>query len=92
MDNIGRLFVFVRPELNNGPILAHDGIFSEEVIQRGWDISDHEMPCATWIGLQIFEGFISYTSGPDPDILFSGDYRDLTYWEMLRVRVKLLSW
>ena len=50
------------------------------------------MPCATWMGLQIFEGFISYTSGPDPDILFSGSYRDLTHWEMLRVRARLLPW
>ena len=90
--NIGRLLVFVRPELDNGPILIHSGCFSEEVWERGWDISDHEMPCATRMGLYIFEGFISYSPGPEPDIYFSGEYRDLTHWEMCRLRIGLIPW
>ena len=89
---VGRMLIFVRPELDNGPILIHDGCFSEQVLKGGWDISRHEMPCADIPGLQIFEGFVSYDSGEDRNIYLSGMYRQLTHYEMCRLRMGLIPW
>jgi len=88
-ENIGRLLVFVRPELDNGPILIHNGCFSDEVMYKGWDVSDHNMPCANVMGLQIFEGFLEVI---DEEVILSGSYRQLTHYEMCRLRAGLIPW
>jgi len=90
-ENIGRLLAFVRPELDNGPILIHDGILSEEVWAKGWNIKQHNLPCADFMGLQIFEGFVT-TSNSESEKVISGAWRRLTHWEMCRIRIGLLPW
>lgn len=90
--NFGRLLVYVHHDGYTGPILEASGVFVEDVLNFGRDISDHDMPNANNEGLLIFEGFIEHTAGPDPDLFFCGEWRNLTHWEMCRVRVGLSPW
>ncbi len=84
---IARALCFVAPTGDEGPILFAEGGLAEEISMAGSDISDHEMPCPDGIrGLLIFEGWMEYTAGPDPDLCFVGEWRRLTHWEMCRVR------
>jgi hypothetical protein len=85
----GRLIAFVRPEMDHGPILSVDGAFFDEVHDRGWDISDHDMPSGDQWGLLVFEGWVEHTSGPDPDVVLVGEWRPLTHWEMCRLRCRM---
>lgn len=85
------LVAFVRPELDSGPILTADGEFLEEVRVSGWDISDHNMPLPTTMGLQIFEGWVEVGHEPDPDVSIVGSWRQLTHWEMCRMRFGLTA-
>jgi hypothetical protein len=89
-----RLLVFVRPELDCGPILAWDGPVDvrEDLSMAGWDMGDHEMPCSLAPGLMIFEGWRECASGPEPSIYYSGEWRRLSFWELSRVRHGLLPW
>lgn len=82
----GKLLAFVRPEIDSGPILCATVPFLEEIWQSGWDISDHDMPMSDASGLQIFEGWIELSGDPEPDPRFVGQWRQLTHWEMCRVR------
>lgn len=82
-----RLLAFVRPELDCGPILAADGEFIEECRAIGaWDISDNNMTTPTAWGLQVYEGWLERAAGDDGDVTFVGAWRQLTHWEMCRVR------
>lgn len=91
-----RLLAFVRPEGDNGPILAWDGSpgFGEDLAMAGWDIADHEMPATDGVlyGLLIFEGWTEWSSQPEPDMRLAGEWRRLTHWETCRVRNGLLPW
>jgi len=86
------LLAYLHSQRDEGPILAATGEFAEEVRNSGWDTSDHEMPCGDVAGLQVFEGWIEVGPGPDPDIAFVGSWRQLTHWEMCRVRYGLPPW
>jgi|GEM_PF-3411667 len=92
MDNDfvpGRMLAFVEPELDRGSILDPGPVFREEIENSGSDISDHDIPKALRGGLLIFEGWMEFTSGPDPDCYFAGEWRPLTHWEMCRLRAGL---
>lgn len=77
---------FVRPELDQGPILAVTGAFFDEVHAAGWDISDHNIATPTTPGLQIFEGWVDVGPGDDPDVRWEGGWRPLSHWELCRLR------
>ena len=85
------LLAFVRPERGRGPILLATGEFLTEVRDgcASWDIGDYDMPMPDRPGLLVFEGWIEVNAGPDPDVSFRGSWRQLTHWEMCRVRFGL---
>jgi hypothetical protein len=87
------LVAFVRPELDAGPILTADGEFLDELRSGcgGWDIGDYNMTMPTRPGLQIYEGWREVTAGPDEDVHLVGDWRQLTHWEMCRMRFGLTA-
>lgn len=97
-----RLLAFIRRcDLEKGPegpiLYVCDGPFRKEIELQGWDLSDHAFPKEKvqqqpFQGLYIFEGWVEYTSEPDPDIAFVGAWRPLTHWEMCRVRDGVTPW
>ena len=92
MNEPCRLLAFVRPEGDNGPILAAGEGFFEAVHSAGWDISDHNMPCTDGVmyGLLLFEGWQANPEDDEPCLV--GEWRRLTFWELSRVRHGLLPW
>ena len=93
MSGPSRLLAFVRPEGDNGPVLAADGDFHKEVFEGGWDIENYNMPMSLPLyGLLIFEGFIEVGTEPEPDVSLSGEWRQLSHWEICRVRHGWLPW
>lgn len=85
----GRLLAFVKEDLDEGPILLCSGAFIEEIRECGYNIADHNMPAPNCHGLLVFEGFIEHTRGPDPDVMWLGEWRQLTHWELCRLRYGL---
>lgn len=90
-----RLLAFVREPGDEGSILLWSGSmeFKETVDMAGYDISDHNMPVPNRKhGLLIFEGWIRWDPGPEPDSHLDGEWRQLTFWEISRVRFGLPPW
>lgn len=81
-----RMLVFVRGK-DEGPILDVSGEdFTEEIAQSGSDICNHDIEKPPRQGLLVFEGWVEVSGGEDPDVLFVGGWRELTHWEMCKVR------
>jgi hypothetical protein len=82
-----RLLAFVRPELDQGPVLYAEGEWSVLLRGRGsWDIGDMNMPMPPRMGLMVFEGWHE-TSPTDPtELSFVGAWREMTHWELCRAR------
>ena len=88
LSKAGRILVYVREPGDCGAVLAHEGSFSREVEDSGaMDIVDlPEMPRPPRTGLLAFEGWVHIGSGPDPDVRFCGQWRELTFWEICQLR------
>ena len=88
-----RLLAFIKPTGDEGPILEWRGgdVVAEEFAQAGHDTADHSFPVpdGRMRGLLIFEGWLEWTSGPEPDSMFVGEWRMLSMWELSRVRFGL---
>ena len=55
-------------------------------------MGDHELGAdrkAPRAGLLIFEGMVEHGPGPDPDVYWSGKWRELEHWELLLVNAGL---
>ena len=82
-----RLVAFVRPELDQGPILAAEGHFSVLLREIGsWDICDLDMMMPNRMGLLVFEGWAERSPTDDTDIRWVGAWREMTHWELCRLR------
>lgn len=73
-----------------GPILWADGDFLKE-LQEGcgdWDISDRNVPAPEngQRGLLMFVGWIEVSVGDDPDVHWEGWWRQLSMWELAKLR------
>jgi len=89
-----RAVAFVRGEaLDEGPILQwHGPELDNELSHGGRDIADHNFPPPPRGGLVIFEGWLEVSHGPDPDVMFVGEWRELTHWEICRMRHAMTPW
>jgi hypothetical protein len=87
------LLAFVGHGLDTGPILSATGEFQRELERHGaQDIGDHNMPMPNAMGLLLFEGWIEIGPGDDPEVNWTGEWRRLTHWEMVRVRCGKSPW
>ena len=77
-----------------GHILWATGEFLRELNEHGsWQIADHEIePPGNLVGLLVYEGFIEVGYGEDPDVEWRGSWRQLSHWELLRVRFGKPPW
>jgi len=97
MDTFGRLVAYVRtvdhaaPE---GPVLWASDNFNRELEMGGFDLESHDFPPSDFgtCGLLVFEGWMEYGPGPEPDVYFRGDWRRLTFSEMIRLRCGQDPW
>lgn len=82
------LVAYIRDSLDSGPILEASSDFLKELHEGGggWDIGDYNMPMPQHPGIQVLEGWLEYTGGEEPDVHFTGNWRQLTHWEMSRFR------
>jgi hypothetical protein len=82
------LVAFVHSSRAAGPILMASGAFLREIREGagGVDISDYNMPPPDHVGLLVFEGWIEHRAQDDGDALFEGWWRQLTHWELSRMR------
>jgi len=95
----GSLLAFVKDGEHGPeePILLAIDAFVQEVDVSGNNLDDHQIdaPPAGEEGLMIFEGWVSHTSGPDPDVFLEGGWRRLNQWELVRLRCgenPLMGW
>lgn len=88
-----RLLAFVRPELDQGPILAAEGDWANMLREVGsWDIGDYSMRMPDRPGLHIFEGWTKLMPDDPSDMQWEGEWRQLTHWEMCRLRFGMVPW
>lgn len=84
-NTYGCVLAFLRDEAT-GPVLETSGPFTEEVRMAGYDIDDHTVPPTDMRGLAVFEGWVEVGHGEDPDVEWSGGWRMLTQWELVKLR------
>ena len=85
-----RLLAFVRPELDQGPVLYAEGEWSVLLREHGsWDIGDVNMPMPARMGLMVFEGWHETSPTDLTDFSFVGAWREMTHWELCRARFGL---
>jgi hypothetical protein len=82
-----RLLAFVRPELDQGPVLYAEGAWSVFLRELGsWDIGDMNMPMPPHGGLMVFEGWHETVTTDPTEVSFVGAWREMTHWELCRAR------
>lgn len=91
--SLGKALVFVQRRAQKtqqgewfGPILEASGGFREEISNSGSDLEEHDVPKPPRSGLLLFEGWVEILGSEDPDVSWVGEWRELTHWEMCRVR------
>lgn len=88
-----RLLAFIeKTDPLEGPILAWEEGFDAEIATGGRLLEDHVFDHTKALGLSLFEGYVEVGTGPDPDVHFRGQWRQLTHWEMLQVRSGGAPW
>ena len=92
---LGAMLVYVvDPRAADGWVLHAAGVFVDEVAEAGPELENYALPPFPHglTGLLIFEGWLTSTGDPDPDIEFIGQWRRLEHWEMCRVRCGEPPW